>query len=104
MLIISQAVQEIKSTLHFAVATGVTRTIYFHPLFMLRNSSSFFEGLCFEVVRRQQPQRRPDILAMGGRCALLLFSSRIALTDPVGMTSLSIGSARYGHGQKACAP
>jgi eukaryotic translation initiation factor 2-alpha kinase 4 len=68
VLTIFQAVQEIKSTMHFAAATGVVRTIYFHPLFMLRNPSNVFEGLCFEVVKRQQPhQKKSDTLAMGGR-------------------------------------
>ncbi|EKM52933.1 uncharacterized protein PHACADRAFT_259100 [Phanerochaete carnosa HHB-10118-sp] len=65
---IYQAAQEIKSTMHCATATGVTRTIYFHPLFMMRSPTNFFDGLCFEVVKRQQPQqKRSDTLAIGGR-------------------------------------
>lgn len=64
---IYQAAQEIKNTMQFAAATGVTRTIYFHPLFMMRNPTNFFDGLCFEVVKRQQPQKRSDTLAIGGR-------------------------------------
>lgn len=68
VLSILGAAQEIKTTMHFAAATGVIRTIYFHPLFMLRNPNNFFDGLCFEVVKRQQPhQKRSDTLAMGGR-------------------------------------
>ena len=65
---IYQAAQEIKSTMHFAAATGVMRAIYFHPLFMMRNPNNFFDGLCFEVVKRQQPhQKKSDTLAIGGR-------------------------------------
>lgn len=68
VITIYQAAQEIKSTMHFALAAGVTRTIYFHPLFMIRGQNNVFDGLCFEVVKRQQPhQKKSDVLAMGGR-------------------------------------
>lgn len=63
---ISQAVEDVKITMHFAASSGVTRTIYFHPLFMIRNPSHYYDGLCFEVARRQQP-KKTDILATGGR-------------------------------------
>ena len=59
-------VQEIKSTIAFASATGVSRPIYFHPLYMVRNPSHHFKGLCFEVARKQSP-KRADVLAIGGR-------------------------------------
>ena len=68
---ILQAAREIKNTMHYAAASGVVRTIYFHPLFMLRNQNNLFDGLCFEVVKRQQPhQKRSDTLATGGRYVL----------------------------------
>ena len=52
--------------MQFATATGVNRTVVFSPLFMMRNPSSHFKGICFEVAKRQQ-QKRPDVLAVGGR-------------------------------------
>lgn len=68
MISIYQAAQEIKTTMHLALVTGVTRTIYFNPLFMIRNPNNTFEGLCFEVTKRNQPhQKKPDTLAMGGQ-------------------------------------
>ena len=68
MISIYQAAQEVKSTMHFAVASGVARTIYFDPLFMVRNPNHHFDGLCFEVAKRHQPhQKKIDTLATGGR-------------------------------------
>ncbi|THH00815.1 hypothetical protein EW026_g1755 [Hermanssonia centrifuga] len=62
---IADAIREIKSTVQFANATGVHRPIYFHPLFMMKDPVQHFNGICFEVVRGQQ--KRPDVLAVGGR-------------------------------------
>lgn len=68
MISVCQAAQDVKNTMHLSLATGATRTIYFHPLFMIRNPNHTFEGLCFEVVKRNQPhQKKPDTLAMGGQ-------------------------------------
>ena len=64
---IAGAIREVKSTIEFASTMGVTRPIFFHPLYMLRNSSAYFKGLCFEVARKQS-QKRADVLAVGGRC------------------------------------
>ena len=64
------AIREIKGTIEFASVMGVARPIFFHPLYMIRNPSHFFKGLCFEVARKQS-QKRADILAVGGRCVEL---------------------------------
>ena len=63
---ITGAIREIKSTIEFASVMGVTRPVFFHPLYMIRNPSQFFKGLCFEVARKQS-QKRADVLAVGGR-------------------------------------
>ncbi|THH28609.1 hypothetical protein EUX98_g5583 [Antrodiella citrinella] len=58
-------IKDIRSTIQFAVASGVSRPIYFYPLFMLLNPTTYFrDGVCFEVVRRS---KRNDVLAVGGR-------------------------------------
>ena len=62
---IAEAIREVKSTIESAIATGVARPILFHPLFMIRNPVHYFNGLCFQIARRQP--KRPDILAIGGR-------------------------------------
>lgn len=56
-------VEEIKETMHFAVALGATRPIVFLP-FMLHQDTFFTDGIYFEIVRRK---RRSDVIASGGR-------------------------------------
>ncbi|KAA1478685.1 Serine/threonine-protein kinase [Dentipellis sp. KUC8613] len=62
--VISSAVEDIKRTVKYANAAGVTRAIYLHPLMISQCSDYFKDGVCFEVVRRN---KRNDILAVGGR-------------------------------------
>lgn len=63
--LLQNAIEEVKSTINFANASGVTRPIFFHPLFMMNSPSPYFkDGVCFEVARRTI---RSDILALGGR-------------------------------------
>ncbi|KAL6299472.1 kinase-like domain-containing protein [Sparassis latifolia] len=57
-------VREIKTTIEFAIASGVTRPILFNPLMMSNRSSYFRDGVCFEVAKRN---KQSDILAAGGR-------------------------------------
>ena len=65
---IGESLREIKETVQFAIAIGVHRPLVFKPLFMLRNKNSFFDGICFEVVKGVSTnQKRWDILATGGR-------------------------------------
>jgi hypothetical protein len=65
---IGECLREIRETVQFAVSIGVHRPIVFKPLFMLRNKNSFFDGICFEVVKGVSTnQKRWDILATGGR-------------------------------------
>lgn len=64
------AIRDIKTTIQFAVASGVTQPIRFYPLFMLANPMLHFkDGVCFEVVKRS---KRNDVLATGGRYVQLL--------------------------------
>ncbi|CAL1710511.1 unnamed protein product [Somion occarium] len=63
--LLSGAIDEIRRAIQYANATGVTRPIYFHPLFMINSPDSYFkDGVCFQVLRRH---KRSDILALGGR-------------------------------------
>jgi len=62
---LQNAINDVKNTISFASASGVTRPILFHPLFMMNSPSTYFkDGVCFEVARRT---KRSDILALGGR-------------------------------------
>ncbi|OCH91731.1 Serine/threonine-protein kinase [Obba rivulosa] len=61
---LSFAVEEVRSTIQFARAFGVTRTIIFDPLMLSNRNPYFKDGVCFEVTRRN---KRSDILAAGGR-------------------------------------
>lgn len=80
VLDIRDAVDEVRKTIEFTISTGVARPVMFSPLFMMKNPSQYFKGICFEVVKRQQ--KRPDVLAVGGRsvdttvhcCVLLLIT------------------------------
>lgn len=65
VLDIRDAVDEVRKTIEFTVSTSVARPVMFSPLFMMKNPSQYFKGICFEVVKRQQ--KRPDVLAVGGR-------------------------------------
>lgn len=63
--LLQNAINDVKSTVAFARASGVVRPIFFHPLFMLNSPTTYFkDGICFEVARRT---KRSDILALGGR-------------------------------------
>ncbi|KAI0696604.1 hypothetical protein BC835DRAFT_1341525 [Cytidiella melzeri] len=65
---INEPLREIRSTIQLAMAIGVKRPIIFKPLALLRTKQTFFDGICFEVVKGQSTnQKRWDILATGGR-------------------------------------
>lgn len=64
MPLLAPYVKEIRNTIQFANASGVTRPILFNPLMMSNRNPYFKDGVCFEVVRRT---KRSDILAAGGR-------------------------------------
>ena len=58
-------IEDIRRCIQFVTAAGITRPIYFQPLFMLNNpDNQFKDGLCFEMSRRH---KRSDVLAFGGR-------------------------------------
>lgn len=62
--VLAPYVRDIKSTISFATASGVTRPILFNPLMTSNWLQYFKDGVCFQVVRRN---KRSDILAAGGR-------------------------------------
>ena len=62
--LIQSAVEELKRTVQYANAAGVSRTIYFHPLMLGSQHNHFKDGVLVEVVRKG---KRQDILAAGGR-------------------------------------
>ncbi|KAH9923827.1 uncharacterized protein B0H18DRAFT_1013542 [Fomitopsis serialis] len=70
-------IQDVKSTIAFAAASGVTRPILFNPLMTSNRNPYFKDGVCFEVVRRN---KRSDILAAGGRYDNLI--SRLSPPKP----------------------
>ncbi|CDO76045.1 hypothetical protein BN946_scf184959.g3 [Trametes cinnabarina] len=60
---LDQYIQDIRTTVQFAMASGVARPLKMNPL-MLNNRSSYYAGVCFEVVRKN---KYSDVLATGGR-------------------------------------
>ena len=62
--LIHPAVEEVKRTVQYSNAAGVSRTIYFHPLMLGSHHSHFKDGVLVEVVRKG---KRQDVLAAGGR-------------------------------------
>lgn len=67
VVLLQRAVDELKSTIQYANAAGVTRQILFHPLMLGSHHSHFKNGILIEVVRRN---KRMDVLAAGGRCVV----------------------------------
>ncbi|KDQ25175.1 hypothetical protein PLEOSDRAFT_1066383 [Pleurotus ostreatus PC15] len=62
--LIQPAVEQVKSTVQCAIATGVSRPIFFHPLMLGAHHTHFKNGVLVEVVRKS---KRTDVLAAGGR-------------------------------------
>ncbi|KAI9060398.1 Serine/threonine-protein kinase [Trametes sanguinea] len=60
---LDEHIQDIRTTVQFAIASGVARPLKVNPL-MLNNRSSYYTGVCFEVVRKN---KYTDVLATGGR-------------------------------------
>jgi translation initiation factor 2-alpha kinase 4 len=60
----SSAIEEIKRTIQYAVAGGLTTTVFCHPLMWGQHHTHFNDGVRIEVVRRT---KRLDILAAAGR-------------------------------------
>ena len=58
------AILEMKDTINFAHAAGVSRPIFFRPLMLGSHNTHLKDGIIVEVVRRNKPT---DILAAGGR-------------------------------------
>ncbi|KAJ3481924.1 hypothetical protein NLI96_g7338 [Meripilus lineatus] len=78
LALIGDAIEDVRMTLQFTVASGVGNPVYFHPLFMISNPNPYFKnGILFEVVRRN---KRSDILALGGRYDHII--SRYASAKP----------------------
>lgn len=59
-------VEQIRLTMQYASAAGVTRPLLFHPLIVGSHNEYFKDGVLVEVVRRT---KRTDVLAAGGRYA-----------------------------------
>lgn len=62
--LISDAIDEVKKSVQYAIAAGFTANLSFHPLMWGQHHSNFKEGVRIEVVRRT---KRLDILAAAGR-------------------------------------
>lgn len=62
--LIQPAVEEVRRTVQYANAAGVSRTIYIHPLMLGSHHRHFKDGVLVEVVRKG---KRLDVLAAGGR-------------------------------------
>ncbi|KZT71101.1 Serine/threonine-protein kinase [Daedalea quercina L-15889] len=75
--VLTPYIRDIKSTITFAAASGVTRPIFFNPLMSSNRNPYFKDGVCFEVVRRN---KRSDVLAVGGRYDNLI--SRLSPPKP----------------------
>ncbi|KAJ8457370.1 hypothetical protein ONZ45_g18339 [Pleurotus djamor] len=72
-------VEDIKHTVQYAAATGLTRPIYFHPLMLGGHHSNFKHGVLVEVVRRN---KRTDVLAAGGRYDDLIIQAGVPKPNP----------------------
>ncbi|KAI0354133.1 Serine/threonine-protein kinase [Trametes cingulata] len=57
-------IEDIRSTVQFANASGVTRPLKINPLMLNNRSQYYADGVCFEVVRKN---KYSDVLATGGR-------------------------------------
>ncbi|KAF8959858.1 kinase-like domain-containing protein [Flammula alnicola] len=62
--ILQATIQEVKDTIQFAHAAGVSRQIFFRPLMLGSHHTHFKGGVIVEVVRRN---KHTDVLAAGGR-------------------------------------
>ncbi|KAL1938729.1 hypothetical protein VTO73DRAFT_11332 [Trametes versicolor] len=57
-------IQDMKTTVQFASASGVTRPMKVNPLMLHSRTPYYADGVCFEVVRKN---KYSDVLATGGR-------------------------------------
>ncbi|KAI0666498.1 Serine/threonine-protein kinase [Trametes maxima] len=57
-------IEDMKTTVQFATASGVTRPMKVNPLMLQNRSQYYADGVCFEVVRKN---KFSDVLATGGR-------------------------------------
>ncbi|KAI0777469.1 Serine/threonine-protein kinase [Trametes elegans] len=57
-------IQDIRTTVQFATASGVSRPLKVNPLMLNNRSTYYADGVCFEVVRKN---KYTDVLATGGR-------------------------------------
>ncbi|KAI0635341.1 Serine/threonine-protein kinase [Trametes polyzona] len=62
--LVDEYIQDMKTTVQFAIASGVTRPMKVNPLMLQNRSSYYSDGVCFEVVRKN---KYSDVLATGGR-------------------------------------
>ncbi|KAH9846907.1 Serine/threonine-protein kinase [Lenzites betulinus] len=62
--LLDRYIQDMKTTVQFATASGVTRPIKVNPLMLQNRSPYCADGVCFEVVRKN---KFTDVLATGGR-------------------------------------
>ncbi len=72
--LIQPAIEQVKTTVQCAIATGVSRPIFFHPLMLGAHHTHFKNGVLVEVVRKN---KRTDVLAAGGMyIQSILFACR----------------------------
>jgi translation initiation factor 2-alpha kinase 4 len=62
--LIAPSVQDVTMVLQYAKVTGVSATVYFHPLMLGNHHIHLKGGIRFEVVRKN---KRADVLAAGGQ-------------------------------------
>ncbi|KAK2467467.1 hypothetical protein APHAL10511_000322 [Amanita phalloides] len=87
--LIQPFVDEIKRTVQYAVSTGVTRQIYFHPLMLGNHLQLFKDGVIVDVIRKNKPT---ESLATGGRYESLItrYSPLKTKADSVCAVGISI--------------
>lgn len=75
--LLDQYIQDMKTTVQFATASGVTRPIKVNPLMLHSRTPYYADGVCFEVVRKN---KYSDVLASGGRYGIFSLSPDLRLT------------------------
>ncbi|KAI0746241.1 Serine/threonine-protein kinase [Daedaleopsis nitida] len=73
-------IKDIRSTIHFAQISGVTRPIQIDPLLLGHRNAYFANGVCFMAVRNN---KRSDVLAAGGRYDHVIRRFTTPTTNPI---------------------
>ncbi|KIL60768.1 hypothetical protein M378DRAFT_906708 [Amanita muscaria Koide BX008] len=89
VILIQPYVDEIKRTIQYTAASGVTKPIYFHPLMLGGHLQYFKDGVIVEVVRKNKPA---EVLAAGGRYESLItrYSPLKAKADSICAVGIQI--------------